>query len=608
MPRIKQLPLHEAQKIAAGEVVDRPANVVKELIENALDAGATQITLFIVDGGKEQIRVIDNGCGMSAEDARLSFLHHATSKIASVDDLSTLTTFGFRGEALSSISAVSKVTLVTSEGGIEGTQLVLESGTIISESTVPSTQGTDITVENLFFNVPARRKFLKTRDTEWRQVVNLFQAFVLDYKHIHFKMFSEGSELYNCAPVRDNADRFSQLWDSQLYQQVVSLEQENSSYAVKVHGVISNHQYFRYDRSCMFFFVNKRWVKNPGLSKAAMKGYLNVIPADRFPAVCLFITINPEHVDINIHPRKEEVQFLNPRVVENLITAAVKAALEEHLSAQLGKKIAFSDQQEHRMTQYMPYTQSNLPPLEFTPFMPFSASKADVSQPFAHKTDEEKHHVGNEQDFAEVAAREEQAPIETVLPVFTILGQYQKTYILIEQEEGLFLVDQHAAHERILYEQFASRFEHKQPVSLLFPHSVSVLQDDIRLLETHYYLFSENGITWEQTSATSIAITAVPVFAKEIPFAELINQALGWIKEHKTIEQDQFQKLLQEKLRAQMACKAAVKAGDVLTRAQMEQLLSDLMKTPQRFTCPHGRPTGWLLSLNEIERKFKRKL
>lgn len=605
MPRIQQLPLHEAQKIAAGEVVDRPANVVKELIENALDAGATQITLYIVDGGKEMIRVVDNGCGMSPEDARLCFLQHATSKITSVDQLSSLTTFGFRGEALSSISAVSKVTLITSEGGIEGTQLELEAGTILLESPVPSTQGTDITVENLFFNVPARRKFLKSKDTEWRQVVTLFHAFALDYKHIHFKMFSEGTELYNCAPVNDIADRFAQLWDSHLFQHLVRVEQENSSYAVSVHGVISNHQYFRYDRSCMFFFVNKRWVKNSALSKAAMKGYLNVIPADRFPAVCLFITVNPEHVDINIHPRKEEVQFLNPRVVENLVTTAIKAALENHLSEQLGKKIYFSDHKEHNAPLPLPFAPSprmpiSVPPLLFTDVGNTGSTAVHTTMPQVIPS--------NQQSTAEISYHEKQNPIETVMPVFSILGQYNKTYILIEQEDGLFLVDQHAAHERILYEQFASRFEHKQPVALLFAHTVFVSTDDIRLLEAHYYLFKDNGIIWEQTGPTQIAITAVPVFAKEIPFAEIINQALGWIKEYKSIEPDQFQKLLQEKLRAQMACKAAVKAGDILSLAQVEQLLADLAKTPQRFTCPHGRPTGWLLSLNEIERKFKRKL
>lgn len=605
MPRIKQLPLHEAQKIAAGEVVDRPANVVKELIENAIDAGATQIALHIVDGGKELIRVVDNGCGMSLQDARLCFLHHATSKITSVHDLPNLATFGFRGEALSSISAVSKVTLVTKEDGIEGAQLILEAGIITDESVVPCVQGTDITVENLFYNVPARKKFLKTRDTEWRQIVNLFHAFVLDYQSIHFKMFSEGAELYNCPPVLNLSERFMQLWDSSLHSQLISIVQENADYQVRVHGVITNHQYYRYDRSCMFFFVNNRWVKNQALSKAVMKGYLNVIPADRFPAAALFISIDSHQVDINIHPRKEEVQFLHPRAVETLITQAVKQALENNLSAQIGKKVSFF-QDKHAWVNAPALARTDL----FVPEMaaPFIVQpvvqqlRQEMAAPLSTSFEQEEVQHTIAQSTAHGVGT------EVVLPHFTIIGQFNKTYILIEQEDGLFLVDQHAAHERILYEQFANRFENNQPVSLLFPITIALQQDDLQLLEMHFYLFKENGIVWERISAHQIAIVAVPVFAKEISFNELVHQAIGWLKEYKAIERDRFEKLINEKLRAQMACKAAVKAGDTLTHAQMEQLLADLTKTPQRFTCPHGRPTGWLLSLNEIERKFKRKL
>ncbi|BDC35189.1 DNA mismatch repair protein HexB [Candidatus Dependentiae bacterium Noda2021] len=609
MARIKQLPLHEAQKIAAGEVVDRPANVVKELVENAIDAGATHITLHIIDGGKELIRVIDNGCGMSPEDARLCFLHHATSKITSVHDLSSINTFGFRGEALSSISAVSHVTLLTNEDGIEGTKLVLHAGVIESESVVPCVQGTDITVEQLFYNMPARKKFLKTRDTEWRQIVHLFQAFVLDYQSIHFKMYSEGSELYNCPPTQHVSQRFAQLWDATLAQSLIEVSGQNSAYKVHVRGLISNHQYYRYDRSCMYFFVNNRWVKNIALTKALTKGYLNVIPADRYPAVCLFITIDPHEVDINIHPRKEEVQFLHPRSVETLVTQVVKNGLERHLSEQIGKEVTFY--QEKKPISYSPDMPFSMPLSMQTPsfeidapFMPIQTVSTTPVVQAASLGIQEQLFSNNEPSNQSHMPQE----ITPILGNYTVLGQFNKTYILIEQEQGLFLVDQHAAHERILYEKFANRFENNQPVALLFPIMVTVALDDLDILASHYYLFSENGIMWQQIGQNQIAISSLPVHAKEIDVQELIHQTIGWLKEYKQVDKDNFQKIIHEKLHAQMACKAAVKAGDILTMAHMEQLLADLMQTPNRFTCPHGRPTGWLLSLNEIERKFKRKL
>lgn len=600
MIRIKQLSTQEIQKIAAGEVIERPANIVKELVENSLDAGATVISIFIEDAGKALIKVVDNGHGMSPEDALLCFKHHTTSKITHVDDLHTLNTFGFRGEALSSICSVSKVTLITKEPEAEcGTQLDLENGIIIDQKQIPALAGTQISIADLFYNVPARKKFLKTNDTEWRQIQLLFQALCFDYLDVHFKLHHENSVIFNCPATPDMSQRVAQLWDHTIASQTMPVYVESNGITIK--GIISNHTYSRYDRSALFFFVNKRWIKNHNVSKALLKGYMNVLQPDKFPLAALSITIDPTQIDVNIHPRKEEVQFLHPRILENAITDMVKKALEAHLSAQLQKNvtIAASPQPYRFAPTEQRYVNSFEHPA-FVPPMPFeaplisSSAPVFIAQPFIHP-EVTQHSIVHEIETQKTAE-------------YQIIGQFHKTYILIEQEDSLFLVDQHAAHERILYEQFSVRFENVATTQLLFPQIINLTSDELAILEQHLDIFANNHIALEIFGSNQITINAIPMHLKEVDMQELIRQTIGWITEHQKLDKDLFYKKVNEKLHAQMACKAAVKAGDILTMAQMHQLLSDLEKIENRFTCPHGRPTGWNLPVYEIEKKFKRKV
>jgi DNA mismatch repair protein MutL len=609
MARIKQLSPHEAQKIAAGEVVERPANVVKELVENALDASATHISIYIEDAGKKLIRIVDNGCGMGQEDAHLCFKHHATSKITTVEQLSNLQTFGFRGEALSSIAAVSKITLITKETVAPlGIQLNLENLQATNEQTITCNTGTDIQIADLFYNVPARKKFLKTNDTEWRQIQLLFQAFCLDYKHIHFALYHQNSLVYNCPPVNDLAHRISQLYDHTIASQLIPITSETNG--IHIEGVISAHTYGRYDRSAIFFLVNKRWVKNHSLSKALLKGYANVLPPDKYPLACLHINLDPAQVDINIHPRKEEVQFLHPRIVEQAIQGAVKTGLENHLSAQLQKKVHFAPQ---------PSWQSQSVPRAFTPeIAPLHAPQQFTPTPFVgqmQKSAPALVETATNSNFLPSSAALNQAQSLDAAPSITqdffdihIVGQLHKTYILIEEKDGLFIVDQHAAHERILYEQFATRFEEVATIALLFPPIITLSEHEMGLLMSHEQIFARNHITIEQLGTNQVIVHAIPVHLKEINMDELVHQTIGWIEENQKCDPELFYKKVNEKLHAQMACKAAVKAGDTLTQTQMHQLIMDLQRVNNRFTCPHGRPTGWNISLYEIEKKFKRKL
>lgn len=626
MNKIKKLSPHEAHKIAAGEVVERPANVVKELIENALDAGATAITLFVEDGGKQLIRVVDNGSGMSYDDALTCFEHHATSKIHSVDELISIITFGFRGEALSSIASVSAVILSTKEHDAElGTQVIINQGTLEAHAPISCISGTDISIRNLFDNLPARKKFLKTKETEWRQIVTLFEAMALCHTSVHFKLFSEGKLLSNCPPTASLQERITQLWQHTHAEQMIVVTPTTHA-GVTIRGAISSHQHMRYDRTNILFFVNGRWVKHQKLISALLKGYHNVLPAGKFPSACIFIELDGAHVDINIHPRKEEVQFLHPRIVEQQISALAKKTLEQHLTHQLKGQLQNQetvavpvDPFEHLMAGHS----NNVTPLSrpfeaLQPFdMPFmmSASPASVIHPSIARVTPQVIKAASEAVSVATPALETQHAIHQIqisidveIEEFRIIGYYHNTYILIEREDGLFIVDQHAAHERVLYETYAHKFESIPTITLIFPQIINLNAHETATIEAHLDLLTSNGIRADFLGEHQLVISATPMHIKHSNIVELIKEFISWLHEENSSAPDQFKKNMHEKLHAQMACKAAVKAGDQLSKETMQQLITDLSKSSNRFSCPHGRPTGWLLSLNEIEKKFKRKL
>lgn len=649
MGKIKQLPLHEAHKIAAGEVVERPANIVKELLENAIDAGATQVSLYIQDGGKELIRIVDNGCGMSNDDAQLCFAKHATSKIQSIDQLETIATFGFRGEALASIAAIAKVTLITKEKeATEGIKLSVENSKIQKEESVAAQTGTDIAVHELFYNIPARKKFLKKRETEWRHINQLFQAFCFDYLNVHFKLFSENKTIYNCPPVQSTADRFAQVIESAQAKKLITIEKTRLDHDLHITGVVSNHSVFRYDRNGMFFFVNKRWVKNMHLSRALLKGFANVIPAGRFPLACIHISIDPTEVDVNIHPRKEEVKFMHPRIVEMAIQSAVKHALEQQVSQnmnatayQVTKNIQYDTPPpyiQNLNTNPDVYTFNNSPYPSVSATCPsklkersgkaspdtstnekqiknlYNSAKEDSNDlPVRHSFNESENKADSLYNFTiqqpeKTKITNDTNPMFAAQKVhqFTILGQYNKTYILIEKEDGLFFVDQHAAHERILYEEFRQNFKDIATVNLMFPQLVTLSREEIIILDPYFELLQQHGIIAEPFADDQIKITAIPVHLKNASIEELLREIAGYVVEHKNLEQQTLFKKLHEYTHAQMACKAAVKAGDTLSHEQMQKLLQNLHNTAERFSCPHGRPTSWLLELQELKKQFKR--
>ncbi len=661
--KIKILSPEQAIKIAAGEVVERPVNIIKEVLENSIDAGATKISIFICNAGKKLIKIVDNGSGMSPDDAKLSVAAHATSKITIVEDLETIATFGFRGEALASINSVSNLTITTkTEEAQTGTRIAWQFGKLTSESLQSHPTGTTLEIANLFDNIPARQKFLKKDETEWRAIVTLFQAFCLDYCNIHFQLYNDDKIHLNCPGVTTISDRSAQLFEGQLQEKIITLiDLENKLCSVT--GIISQPTYYRYDRNQIFIFVNNRWVKNIDLTKAIMRGYAGTLPPQKYPAVIIFINIDADQVDVNIHPKKEEIKFLHPKKIETIIVNSIKATLSSSYASSYAKTTAdngfivthnpavakaMADKQiqtdpstfeafnpaqfsiKQQLNEYKPtpfsFLQTNTAPETFKTFQPVHATNIDnelefTPHDFAAHAFEGSRKFNNLEQIAtptmqfltekklsstKTHVHQQAKLIPDEQHEFAIIGQHKLTYILFEKDNNLVFVDQHAAHERILYEQFKTNFQSVATIQLMFPEFIKLSAQDIVTITPYLSLLKEHGIDAQIFSDTQLIIQATPVHLKNQLLQETVRQIIGWIADIDETDSDRIVLLLNEKMHTKMACSAAIKAGDPLNMEQMQQLLQNLSKTENRFSCPHGRPTFWTLPIDHIEKQFKR--
>ncbi|MFA5074510.1 MAG: DNA mismatch repair endonuclease MutL [Candidatus Babeliales bacterium] len=607
MNKIKVLPTQEALKIAAGEVVERPASVVKEIIENSIDAKATQISLFINNTGKDLIRIIDNGCGMSEIDAKLCFAVHATSKIFSLNDLENIQSFGFRGEALASIGAISKITLITKEENKSlGIKLEYIDGKFCKQEEVSCPVGTDIIIKDLFYNTPVRKKFLKRDETEWNQILNIFHAFCLSNLSIHFKLYHNDKLILNAPAVENVKERASQIWGHNFTQNLIELT-NNKDPKIKINGYISTHNFWRYNRNYIFCFVNKRFIKNKELSSALIKGYLNVLPPARFPAAFLFLELENNLVDINVHPRKEEVKFAKPATVESILQKAVTQTLENNLSKQLQSNI--KDRPiEYKSSSTIFFDQNNIQNKNISTkeleILPSYFAQNNLSTNIQEILNQKE----NLNTINKNINIDTNNNINTqIQESFKIIGQLFKTYVLIEKDNNLILIDQHAAHERILYEKFLKNFEQKVGIKLLFPELITLSDSHLRIILQEKEFFQKQGIELELFGQNQIAIKTSPPKLQSGSIKEIIFEAIAFIEEHENLDADTFRKKFNEHVHSHMACKMAIKAGDILTFEQMNQLIQDIQKVNNRFICVHGRPTIWNIEKIEIEKHFQRK-
>ena len=582
MNRIGILPPEVASKIAAGEVITRPASVIKELVENALDAGARTISVEIAEGGCRQIRVTDDGCGMRPEEAPLSLLRHATSKLKDDTDLLHLTTMGFRGEALPSIAAIARLELCTRAPALElGCRLTVEGGEVRENSVWAGPAGTQINVLDLFYNTPARRKFLRSQAAEQGRILELMRHLALGYPEIHFQVQAQGKTLLQTPAHADLQERLAALLGLEWADQMLTLNMPGPG--LRVTGLISSPDHNIATPRYQFLLVNRRIVSDRLLSGAMRQAYQGLLPRGRHPVFVMHLETGPEQVDINVHPAKAEVRFKDSGRVYALVLSAVRQALEP---TQRPGRQEFSSQwisppalpvQEPRTTELF----SGLPPLP-PGIIPTVAPVPQASP-------------APESPFADAGWR---------FAELTVLGQLQGTYILAQAPEGLLIIDQHAAHERVLFEMLTSSPDQPGPrQNLLFPLAVELDPAYLAWVETHLAELRDAGLELEPFGGSTFLVRAVPACLAQQDLQSLVPAMIAELAPLPPGPDDQQ---LRRRLHLTMACRGALKAGQRLSLEEMHHLLAQLDALAISSHCPHGRPLWRLLTMPEIRQNFRR--
>jgi DNA mismatch repair protein MutL len=587
---IHRLPVHLANQIAAGEVVERPASVVKELVENALDAGARRIAVTIELGGKKLIRVEDDGSGMEPEDARLAIERHATSKIARAEDLAAIRTLGFRGEALPSIASVSHFVLRTRpKGGTSGTEVRVNGGTMAAEREVGAPEGTTIEVADLFYNLPARRKFLKSDAAEAAQISRLLTQMALGYPETGFTLDSGSRRLLECPPAPGLRERFFQLFGER--PELVEVRKEAGG--LRIHGYIAALGDEGPVRGAQNVFVNRRIVRDRTIAHAIGEAYAVATIKERSPEVHLFLELAPDRVDVNVHPTKAEVRFLEQSLVHEVLRRALGEALGR----------------------------GRAPELQFTPFAP----RPDEPRPGAIPGVLAGASIGSRWTAAHdaafrsfvggVAAGVDTAPAMTVAAGHAVteadirpmipLGQFRDTFIIAVDDEGVAIIDQHVAHERVLFEQVMERLTSGRLESqrLLTPILIELSPAQRQVLAQHATTLDRFGLEVEEFGGGSVRLSAVPSMLDPAE-CEAAIRALA--EDLEGLDKGSRVEDALRRIAATMACHAAVKANYSLTLEKMRYILDELRRTAYSSVCPHGRPVVLRMSRREIEKNFQR--
>lgn len=604
-PKIRILDPHISNQIAAGEVVERPASVVKELIENSIDAGSTKIYIEVSSGGLDTIKVSDNGDGMIQEDAELAFVRHATSKIKTGSDLYNIKTMGFRGEALPSIAAVSRVQLSTRTVLCsEGTKLVMEAGKLISKEPVGCPVGTTVLVENLFFNTPARKKFLKSVVRENAAVANIVSKIALINAHISFKLVVDGRVVLQTSGNNILLESIALIYHTDLARNLIPFNYEGEAFSLA--GYIGQSFQHRANRGDQNFFVNKRFIQSLKLSKALETGYGGVLPVKRYPLCIINIDIQPALVDINVHPTKLEVRLADEDNFMQVFANSISKTLYTFNQVKT-TVFASSGQQERGKQDEMRQCQNSNPQYLQEDLLPYQSEVgnevlkdevAGIEQVLANTLAPNPTEAKQTALFAETSA---ETRGQQKLRLRNILGQLHNTYIVAQDENGLILIDQHAAHERILFEEYSQRYLDQQlySQSLTVPLNLELNYLEAANLVESIFLFSSLGIIVEHFGGNTFLIRSLPYGFSPQEGLELIESLLSEIQTTKKQSAPaDYLKLL--------ACKKAVKAGMQLSLQEMDTLLKDLNNTEFPFTCPHGRPTIISLGISDIAKKFLR--
>lgn len=666
---VRLLDTNTANQIAAGEVVEKPASVVKELVENALDAGADKIEVTIFAGGTEYIRVTDNGCGMSEADAKMAVLRHATSKLTKAEDLLSLNTLGFRGEALPSIASVSNFTLLTRPESEEfATSVHIDGGENTEVTASGGSTGTTVIVENLFFNVPARRKFLKTVSTEGRYISELLTRLALSRPDVRFKLVNNDKEVLSTPGDGDLEHAIKALYGKNVAENLLEVSLNDPK--VRVSGFIGKPTLLKGTRQWQTFFVNGRCIGSKMLSKAMDHAYQSQIPKSGFPFAVINITVDTASVDVNVHPQKSEIKFSDDSLIYKAMYKALTDALTKPMSAQKTQVTLLPDSElnvfvkpqlqavsvpvapapqpkpayqppqpvfksgaeqifktpERKEEQPAPASESLLVPEQpapivkkeqgeqqamWQPFDDFAKTAATVSYSKGYQepmleVHEARSEFANPQptEAAPVPNRETIAFTDTDSGMDTIwpIGQVDKTFIIAQSETTLYLIDQHSAHERILYDKLVASHEQIPSQQLLMPLYVDMAADDIVLIEEHRDEFLALGVDAASAGESLLRVSSLPADIKADAAEDFINAISKMLREMRNVNGSD----LRQEVLHMTACKAAIKAGQLLNMRQMRQLIIDLCNTTHPFTCPHGRPCMIEIDSNQLYKMFKR--
>jgi DNA mismatch repair protein MutL len=651
MQKIRILPDTLANQIAAGEVVERPASVIKELIENSIDAGATRITIDIELGGRRLMRISDDGHGMVRDDAILAFERHATSKIRTLDDLAAIGTLGFRGEALASIASVAKVELVTKTvDELAASRVVIEGGRLIDVKDAARDTGTTISVRDLFFNTPARRKFMRSEATENYHIASIVTHYALAHPEIAFTLTNNGREVLRVSPAKDLRERSFQIFGSQMLESLLPVN-GGREYVARVSGFISAPRERRTNRDSQYFFVNNRFVRDKTIAGGLLEGYRSVLPHGVYPVAFLFLDVPLEEIDVNVHPAKTEIRFRRNEAVKDVIAEAIREALakagivapvieELQPGPAAADTVTFAAAAADSPTFDQTRIDFGVSDLSQPDPVLYSAAAAQpdlAPAPIVHEPPRDLVREQEPEDklalFSEAFEKAAEARIEPIepSPVYPVLppvnngahlakpveidnvspggirpmGQLHDSFIIAVDDEGLLLIDQHVAHERILFDKFRRRETDRSVESqnLLLPETVDLTPAQSQAFELVEDEMASIGFGLMRLSGRTVAIKSIPT---DLPAAEVRNLFAEILDNIDLEKRGSGKATLRDDIAASLACKAAVKINMKLTAEKMQWLIDRLLTTSSPTTCPHGRPVILRISMKDIERGFHR--
>ena len=652
MGKIKELELSLANKIAAGEVVERPASVVKELLENAIDAQATQIDITIKESGIQSIRIVDNGTGIEESDIEKAFGRHATSKINNDYDLFHIRTLGFRGEALASISSVSRVTMKTCTDGLMGHEVQVENGVVIKKQPAKAKQGTDILVKDLFYNTPARLKYVKSLYTELGKITDIVNRMAMSHPHISFTLVSDDKTVISTNGSGKTNEVMAEIYGMKIAKDLIEINGTTDDY--EMHGFICKPEHTRSNRHYISIFINGRYIKNFVLNKAIIEGYHTLLPIGRYPIVYINIEMDPILVDVNVHPTKLEVRLSKEQLLYDLISNKIKEAFRgislipdtsiNRDQPKKSQKEIFEQQkidfeakrslvEQNEKTEDKPSNTEPVAPVESSTKQWTFKNKdsnsmiqeeiekpKEVERKFERMDQTEQSETAyNNQDMIHESqdndlTNDEVEPLTTPnihedvnkprVPYMEVVGQVHGTYIIAQNDTGMFMIDQHAAQERIKYEFFKEKIGEvtNETQSLLLPITFNFSRDEHMIIEKYLTPLAEAGIFLEPIGHHDYMVSEYPVWLPPIDAEEIIKDMIDYVLKHARVDI----KKLREDAAIMMSCKKSIKANHYLRNHEMSHLIDELRETTDPFTCPHGRPIIIELTTYELEKLFKR--